>query len=135
MPFLPIAKFIVLVAFFFTAVSAHVSAGEFKGPRTAVRLEIHNNAGSPLRCQLVLAHFVTQDIAPILPGGELIIALDRDMDQGALIFRHTGGRSMAIENILCGHSGAWSETRIDLDLTGLRSGKTTELRIVIGKLH
>jgi hypothetical protein len=47
-----------------------------------------------------------------------------------LIFRHAGGRSMALENILCGLAGAWRETRADLDLAELRAGGSAELRIV-----
>ncbi len=135
MPVLPIAKFAVIAAFPLLALSLHVSAGEPEGPRVPVHLKIHNDAGSRLDCQFVLAHFVTQDIAPIWPGDEFVIVLDRDIDEGALIFRHAGGRAMAIENILCGISGSWSETRTDLDLANLRSGKTTVQRIVFGRAH
>jgi len=100
-----------------------------------VHLEIFNGAESRLRCQLVLAHFVTQDIPPIPPGNKFVIALERDVDEGTLIFRHAGGQSMAIENVLCGLMGAWRETRADLDLTDLRAGETAELRIVLGGAH
>ncbi len=132
MPFLSLTKFAAFAAFPFLALSLHAFAGEPEGPRAPVRLEIFNGAESRLRCQLVLAHFVTQDIAPISPGDETVIELDRDADKGTLIFLHEGGPSMALENILCGLSGAWRETRADLDLAGLRAGETAELRIVFG---
>ena len=109
------------------------AAGEPAGPSAPVRLEIVNGTlASRLACQLVLAHFVTQDIAPIPAGGETVIALDRDVDEGTLIFRQAGARPMALENILCGLAGNWRATRADLNIAPLRAGERAALRIVFG---
>ncbi len=132
MPFLPFAKFAALAALPLLTLPLNAFAGEPEGPSESVSLEVLNGADSGLRCQLVLAHFVTQDIAPISPGDGTVIALDRDADEGTLIFRHAGGRSMALENILCGLAGDWQATRVDLDLADLRADKTAALRIVYG---
>ena len=101
------------------------------GPSAPVHLEIVSaTPTSSLACQLVLAHFVTQDIAPILAGGEIAIALERDLDDGTLIYLHEGGRHMALENILCGLATNWQGTRADLNLAALRTGQRAKLRIV-----
>lgn len=106
-------------------------AAEPSGPSAPVRLEIVSAAlTSRLACQLVLAHFVTQDIAPIPAGGEAAIALERDLDDGTLIYRHNGGRRMAVENILCGLATNWRATRADLNLAALRAGRRATLRII-----
>ena len=106
-------------------------AAEPSGPSAPVRLEIVSaTATSRLACQLVLAHFVTQDIAPIPAGGETTIALERDLDDGTLIYRHDGGRRMAVENILCGVANNWQATRADLNLATLRGGQRASLRII-----
>ncbi|MDA0229768.1 MAG: hypothetical protein O3B21_06215 [Proteobacteria bacterium] len=106
-------------------------AAEPSGPSAPVRLEIVSaTATSRLACQLVLAHFVTQDIASIPAGGEAVIVLDRDLDDGTLIYRHDGGRRMAVENILCGVAANWRATRADLNLAALRAGRRANLRII-----
>ena len=106
-------------------------AVEPTGPSAPVHLEIVSaTATSRLACQLVLAHFVTQDIAPILAGGEAAIALERDLDDGTLIYLHEGGRHMAVENILCGLATNWQGTRADLNLAALRTGQRAKLRII-----
>lgn len=100
-------------------------------PSAPVRLEIISATKmSRLACQLVLAHFVTQDIAPILAGGKTAIALERDLDDGTLIYRHDGGQRMAVENILCGLANNWRATRADLNLAALRAGRRAHLRII-----
>ncbi|MBR45580.1 MAG: hypothetical protein CMM31_03670 [Rhodospirillaceae bacterium] len=132
MPFLPLVASAVLVLFTFFVLPLNSFAGEPEGPSAPVSLEVVNGAEGRLRCQLVLAHFVTQDIAPVPPGGETVIVFDRDADEGVLIFRHVGGRSMALENVLCGLAGDWRATRADLDLADLRAGESVALRMVYG---
>ncbi len=106
-------------------------AAEPSGPSVPIRLEIVSAAvTSRLACQIVLAHFVTQDIAPIPAGGETAIALERDLYDGTLIYRHDGGRRMAVENILCGLATNWRATRADLNLAALRAGQRATLRII-----
>ena len=106
-------------------------AVELTGPSAPVHLEIVSaTPTSSLACQLVLAHFVTQDIALIPAGGETAISLERDLDDGTLIYRHDGGRRMAVENILCGLATNWQGTRADLNLAALRTGQRAKLRII-----
>jgi hypothetical protein len=47
-----------------------------------------------------------------------------------LIYRHGGGRRMAVENILCGIAGNWSATRNDLSIAELRAGRRANLIII-----
>ena len=104
---------------------------EPSGPSAPVRLEIVNATAAPrLLCRLVLAHFVTQDLALIGAGDEAVIELRRDADDGTLIYRHGGGRRMAVENILCGIAGNWSATRNDLSIAELRAGRRANLIII-----
>ncbi|MDP6590752.1 MAG: hypothetical protein QF449_05135 [Alphaproteobacteria bacterium] len=105
-------------------------ATEPTGPSAPVRLEIVNATAAPhLLCRLVLAHFVTEDLAPIGAGDEAVIELRRDADDGTLIYRPGGGRRMAVENILCGLAGNWQASRADLNLAELRGGQRAHLRI------
>ncbi len=107
------------------------SAGEPSGPSAPVRLEIVNaTAASRLACQLVLAHFVTQDLASISAGDAAVIKLRRDVDEGTLIYQRNGDRRMAVENILCGIADNWRATRADLNIAELRAGQRVKLRIV-----
>ncbi len=136
MPVFPFTKMtalcglLVLMVVFGMAFRAS-SAGEPSGPSAPVRLEIVNaTATSRLGCQLVLAHFVTLDLAPILAGDETVITLDRDLNDGTLIYRHDGGRRMAVENILCGIAANWRATRADLNIAELRAGRRANLRII-----
>ncbi len=136
MPVFPFAKMtalcglIALMVVFGVAFRAS-SAGEPSGPSAPVRLEIVNaTETSRLACQLVLAHFVTQDLAPISAGDESVISLDRELDDGTLIYRHDGGRRMAVENILCGIAANWRATRADLNIAELRAGRRANLRII-----
>jgi hypothetical protein len=106
-------------------------AVEPSGPSAPVRLEIVNATGaSRLACQLVLAHFVTLDIAPIPAGHETAITLRRDLDEGTLTYQQGEGRRMAVENILCGIADNWRATRNDLNLAELRAGHRANLRII-----
>jgi len=107
---------------------------EPSGPSAPVRLEIVNaTAASRLACQLVLAHFVTQDLAPISAGDETVVLLSRDVDEGTLIYQSDGGRRMAVENILCGLAGNWRATRADLNIAELRAGQRANMRIVCAR--
>lgn len=106
-------------------------AVEPTGPSAPVRLEIVNATGAArLACQLVLAHFVTQDIAPIPAGEETAITLRRDLDEGTLTYQQGEGRRMAVENILCGIADNWRATRNDLNLAELRAGYQAKLRFI-----
>ena len=93
-----------------------------------VTLTIENaTAGPALRCQLVLAHFITHDLALIPANGTAEIDLQRN-PSGTLFFQG-GDRSMAVENVLCGRDDNWTASRNDLDLRRLREAASPALRV------
>ena len=113
-----LARF-VLAAFVLTA--APLQAAERYGDRVPVRLRLSNEAvNMTVRCQIVLAHFVTLADYRIVPGASRELELQREESSGALIVSRDDGRPMAIESIYCGLDGRWDETRADLPLNGLR---------------
>lgn len=96
-----------------------------------VRLEIANaKSGSLVRCQLVLAHFVTLAPDKIGPDHHATIELQRDVQAGTLFYPREDGRPMALENVFCGLDDDWAATRNDLDLRRLRGGEGNRLLIV-----
>jgi hypothetical protein len=96
-----------------------------------VRLEIANaKSGSLVRCQLVLAHFVTLAPDRIGPDHRATIELQRDVRAGTLFYRRADGPPMALETVLCGLDDDWAATRNDLDLRRLRGGEGDRLLIV-----
>lgn len=110
---------------------APAGAAESDGDSAPVMLRIMNaTVGSPLTCQLILAHFVTQDTGRIDAGREATIDLRRRTADGTLIYRSNGNRLMALENVLCGRDGDWATEKIDLSLAALRNGSQDSLRIV-----
>jgi len=76
--------------------------------------------GEPLRCVVVLAHFVTMDLRAIAPGDEIAISLTRDAKTRTLIVTAPDGRRMALESLLCGATSAWAKTRGEVPLLPLR---------------
>ena len=105
-------------------------ASEPTGESAPVRLEVVNGTKTQrLACQIVLAHFVTQELAQIAAGEAAVILLRRDVDDGTLIYQRNGGRRMAVENILCGIADNWRATRNDLNISELREGRHAELKI------
>jgi hypothetical protein len=96
----------------------------------SVRLDIRNtDVGAPLHCVLVLAHFVTLEAGGAGPGHGLAITFTRDPADGTLIYRGDDGRAMAVENVLCGVSGDWSDTRADVPILVLRDGTRSALAV------
>lgn len=97
-----------------------------------VTLEIANGApDSELRCQLVLAHFVTADAATVRAGGTARVELLRQTGGGTLLVpRGAGQEPMAVENVICGLDGDWAATRNDVVLARLRDGSRDRLLVV-----
>ena len=94
---------------------------EAEAGQETVALEIRNaGVGAPLRCTILLAHFVTLEAGQAAPGETLRLSLVRSGGDGVLLFRGDGGKQMAVENILCGVSEDWSRTRSDVPLLDLR---------------
>jgi hypothetical protein len=96
-------------------------------PWSGVEIEIHNVGEAPMRCLLVLAHWVTIDV-PIVPGGaRRTVALRRQSGDGALFLPRADGRRMMVENLLCGEDRRWWETRGEVPLLPLRKGAVGRL--------
>jgi hypothetical protein len=73
-----------------------------------------------IRCQFVLAHFVTYDFEKVLPNDTLSIpVILRQSDR--TIFYVYAGKRMAVEDLFCGLDAHWSSTRKELTLTPLQS--------------
>ena len=84
-----------------------------------------------VRCQLVLAHFVTYDPVNIAPKDTLLIPVElRNSDR--TIFYLYAGTYMAIEDLLCGFDSNWSLTRRELSLTPLQSLTVESLHFTCG---
>ena len=78
----------------------------------------NNHIDQSVRCQFVLAHFVTYDPVNIAPNDALLIPVElRNSDR--TIFYLYAGTYMAIEDLLCGFDSNWSLTRRELALTPL----------------
>ena len=107
------------------------SGARAAGESISVRLHITNaKTESIVRCQLVLAHFVTLDVVRIEPHHRATIDLQRDIRAGALYYLHEGNQPMALENVLCGLDEDWATTRNDLDLRDLRGGQQDRLVVI-----
>lgn len=104
-----------------------------------VRLEVVNaGAGHPMRCVLILAHFVTLEAGRAEPGQSFSLTLERAAGDGTLSVRGETGRKMAVENLLCGAGENWSETRSDVPLAALRDPAIGEVRaacVLAGRLR
>ena len=87
-----------------------------------VKLRIENADAQAIRCQAILAHFVTRSLPEIAAGGAQEVILERDPGQGTLSYGTSDGRPMMLENILCGRVADWTETARDLPLQALRTG-------------
>ena len=83
-------------------------------------------------CQLILAHFVTEDVRDVPPGTEVQIRLVRAMNDGTL-YRVNEFSPMAVERILCGVQGRWGETQRELKIALLRQGDAATLEFDCGE--
>lgn len=121
------ASALLTLGFLWVAPGAAAIAGE---TAPAVLEIVNETTRAVLRCQLVLAHFMTRDLAPTAPGQALEIDLLRETASGTLLRSDLDGRLVPVENVLCGADDDWMATRNDVDLTGLRAGSLRRLRIV-----
>jgi len=92
--------------------------------RVAVVLK---NAGTtPLRCQLMLAHWMTGEIRHLGSGESLTLALARDTAGQLFITRPGEARPFHVETLLCGREEGFGRGEA-LDLSALRSGRSRSL--------
>ena len=111
--------------------SGGATAAEDYGVTRPVTVQITNaTSKAALRCQLILAHFVTYEADALAKGQETTLELLRGDQDGTLIFSGKDGRQMALENLLCGFDDDWGETQKDLNLAQLRDGSSNRLEII-----
>ena len=84
-----------------------------------------------VRCQFVLAHFVTYDPPMILSGETLVVPITIEQDNSTL-FLIDSNKPMAIEDLFCTLDSAWSDTRLELSLAPLQSSTTAYLTFFCG---
>jgi hypothetical protein len=84
------------------------------------------HSSESVRCQLVLAHFVTYDPPVLLAGETLVIPITLEQHNSTL-FLVDSGSPMAIEDLFCALDSAWSDTRLELSLAPLQSSTTPHL--------
>jgi len=84
-----------------------------------ISLEIDNATGQAMRCTMVYAHFVS-DSTPAFSQSHSL-QFDRHMGSGSLS-ESASGKSMMLENILCGIDAAWQDSVTEILLLPLRSG-------------
>ncbi|NIA69740.1 hypothetical protein HBA54_14145 [Pelagibius litoralis] len=103
------------------SLSAAMPAGA--EPRS-LDLSLDNAGERTLRCSMVIAHFMSDELGEIAPGERLMIALEGDNADGSLFVRSGDGRRKPIENILCGASDDWAQTRGEVPLLPLRTSSS-----------
>src|SRR5262249_26333605 len=109
------------MACLFGAALALVAPARAEAP--TVTLELRNDAGAPIRCILMLGHWVTQGLPMLAPGRSTALSMNRQPEDGALyILRADGRRRMMVETLLCGEDSRWWETRAEISLMPLRQG-------------
>jgi hypothetical protein len=107
------------------------AAAEDYGVTRPVTVQITNaTSKAALRCQLILAHFVTYEADALAKGQETTLELLRGDQDGTLIFSGKDGRQMALENLLCGFDDDWDGSQKDLNLAQLRGGTSNRLEII-----
>ncbi len=122
---LPLAAALLLAA-------APMLAPARAGP-AAVTVEIRNDGPAPLRCQLVLGHWVTRGLPVLAPGAVAAFALNRKTEDGALyLMREDGRRRMMVEALVCGDDKRWGESRATVPLDPLRQGAGRRLFAACG---
>ena len=84
------------------------------------------HASESVRCQFVLAHFVTYDPPILLPGETLVTSITIGQDNSTLFLLHSG-KAMAVEDLFCALDSAWSDTRMELSLAALQTNTTPHL--------
>lgn len=89
--------------------------------RDDVIVTIHNDSPEPLRCEAILAHFVTMPLFTIPRHQSAAITLRRDLQQGTLSLGEHKGSPMMLENILCAVDTQWTATKTDLPILDIRA--------------
>ena len=86
-----------------------------------VSIRIQNDSSETLRCEAILAHFVTLPLSKVPPHQSIAVTLGRDLPQGTLSLGQHKGSPMMLENILCAVASQWDKTKTDLPILDLRA--------------
>ncbi|MEA2780588.1 MAG: hypothetical protein QOK29_2132 [Rhodospirillaceae bacterium] len=95
-----------------------------------VELSIDNSSHQALRCMILFGHWITRDLPTIEPGASAKIVIWRGEPLGALYIPRADGRKMMIENVLCGGTVDWSESRDQIPLLPIRNSKANRFNTV-----
>jgi len=79
-----------------------------------VRIEVRNEAGAPLQCQVLASHWYAQPARDVPPGGTFRVSLLFDATTGAVL--DDAQRRLPLETLFCGRAGEAWRTRSDLHL-------------------
>ncbi|MEO1190724.1 MAG: hypothetical protein AAFY02_03150 [Pseudomonadota bacterium] len=94
-----------------------------------IAIALDNTGEAPLRCQYLLAHWMSRDALRLDPGAAAELPLYRQAD-GALFLRQPGEpRPLFVEALLCGDDQAFGETARQLDLSALRRAQADRLAL------
>ncbi len=110
-------------------VSGRIDAGGTEAEDALVELRIHNGSDVALRCVTLLAHFISLPAVVIAADDTLSASYFRRRSDGSLYVLRDDGREMMIENLLCGSSENWDQTRGDVPLLDVRT--STAERMVL----
>jgi len=116
----------LILAFFGSTILAsgsEISLEDYYPLRILISNQYENDT---VRCQLVLAHFVTYDLNRIEPGKEISISIVLSPIDSTLFYNQSG-KLMAIEDLFCGLHSDWSTTRQELSLTPLQDRASASL--------
>ena len=119
------------IVLFNSEIAGAKSEYQFIDPNPAYVSITNFHASESVRCQFVLAHFVTYDPPVLLSGETLFVPITLEQDNSTL-FLVESGKPMAIEDLFCALNSAWSDTRLELSLTPLQSTTTTHLEFSCG---
>ena len=103
------------------AIAALAAAGLSTAAAAApLALQIRNDTTAPLRCVLLLAHWYSEDLDPIAPGGVGSLALESGLPDGTVVRRNSLGLAMAVEGLQCLSGDAGTAERAAVPLDALR---------------
>ncbi|GAB5468566.1 MAG: hypothetical protein Kilf2KO_15960 [Rhodospirillales bacterium] len=92
-------------------------------------IDLTNAGERELRCQYLLAHWMSGEILRIAPGESVTLVIYRSAE-GALYLRQIDDpRPLYVESLLCGPDLGFGEDRQQIDLSPLRQGASRRLAV------
>jgi hypothetical protein len=91
-------------------------------------LRIRNDTPAPLRCVLLLAHWYSEEVGPVAPGGSAGLALESGLPDGTVVRRNNLARAMAVEGLYCLTGDVDATRRASVPLDTLR--KATGMLVI-----